>query len=415
MSLLKKIGNFFKVKENETLTNVLSQLLRPKSQQEYEKASKQFENLILRFPDEIFTLLRSKQQLQNVKPKAENLLNLLLVLHQNIENEEIADQLRQTPIYWIQNLMDENRESFRIIERMLTEPSTSSFFPSVSDVKYNLNLQQIRIDLRQKKGQDRIKQVIRRSCCRDLSLTNISFKYQTQNILKLSINIPLYMAIKKGVFPYDEQPDEVKIRFIWIYKLQNNMQNGLRLLECKNEKLKLFQMQVRQDLMHFQKFIQQQIDLLIDQYATMNSLDTLSLYEIYQEFIKASRIIDGFHRSEECEMKLDSSNKMLDEFLSFSIKLKVLNQFQFKKSIKVPTKDNPHLGPSKIPNRERASSLDKENYEPLTLQDLQSDKAFERGVAEKKFYNLPTEQSFEEGNTQSQRPMHIKGLSTFHH
>lgn len=57
----------------------------------------------------------------------------------------------------------------------------------------------------------------------------------------------------------------------------------------------------------------------------MNSLDTLSLYEIYQEFIKASRIIDGFHKSEESEMKLDSSNKMLDEFLSFSIKLKVLN------------------------------------------------------------------------------------------
>ncbi len=42
---------------------------------------------------------------------------------------------------------------------------------------------------------------------------------------------------------------------------------------------------------------------------------------------------------------------IVQDFINFSTKLRVLNQISFKKSIKVPTKQNPCMGvPLKDPN-----------------------------------------------------------------
>lgn len=87
-----------------------------------------------KYPAVVFNFLRSKENVENYHPKPEHLLNLLFTIHVNISDDSIAAQLRGPPIYWLDKLMTENKESFIIIERMICEASTSSFFPQQSPI-----------------------------------------------------------------------------------------------------------------------------------------------------------------------------------------------------------------------------------------------------------------------------------------
>ncbi|CAD8121468.1 unnamed protein product [Paramecium sonneborni] len=102
----------------------------------------------------------------------------------------------------------------------------------------------------------------------------------------------------------------------------------------------------------FQKFICIEIEKIIDQYVTLPSCDTLSLYEIYQESTKHYEVLLKFHQfastTTDIPRECHFNNVNLQEFLGFVSKLKLLNLPNFKKKIKVPNKGDPGMG---IPTR----------------------------------------------------------------
>lgn len=127
MSLLTKFTKMFKSKDE--LLESLTLLLKPKSQKDFDVACEHFGTLMKKYPAVVFNFLRSKENVESYHPKAEHLLNILFVIHANIVDESVSAQIRGPPIYWLDKLMSENKESFILIERMICEASTSSFFP----------------------------------------------------------------------------------------------------------------------------------------------------------------------------------------------------------------------------------------------------------------------------------------------
>ncbi|CAK68578.1 unnamed protein product (macronuclear) [Paramecium tetraurelia] len=253
-------------------------------------------------------------------------VNLLAAIHQQFQyNEliqEVAIKLRETKMSWVQL---EKQEWYST----QTEP----------DQQKNQQTQKILTEFEDKAQPARI-------------YAQLCYVY----LQKLAANVDLYRSVIKLNYPYITEKDyiEAKLIFLWHYKIQNLINSGSILIQF-NPNLIDIQVALYFDVWRFQKFICTEIEKIIDQYATLPNSDTLSLYEIYCESQRHYEHLNQFHQftqsitqpPPQCQI----NNTLLQEFFAFVTKLKVLNQFNFKKSIKVPNKQDPMMGiPTKNPN-----------------------------------------------------------------
>ncbi|CAD8106080.1 unnamed protein product [Paramecium primaurelia] len=151
----------------------------------------------------------------------------------------------------------------------------------------------------------------------------------------LSQNIDLYYAISFNNYPYSTKYEiDQRLKCTWIYKIQNIMNYAIQLLVYNKDYIEI-QKIIYQDMLKFHSFICQEITQVLDQYATLGRCYTLSLYEIFCESNKHYEQLKrfwkeiGLQQPEQCML----SNGLLQEFLLFVSKLKLLNQIVNKKKI----------------------------------------------------------------------------------
>ncbi|CAD8187019.1 unnamed protein product [Paramecium octaurelia] len=193
----------------------------------------------------------------------------------------------------------------------------------------------------------------------------------------LSQNIDLYYAISFNNYPYNAGYEiDHRLKCTWIYKIQNIMNYAIQLLAYNRDYIEI-QKVIYLDMLKFHSFICQEITQVLDSYATLGRCYTLSLYEIFCESNKHYEQLKrfwkeiGLQQPEQCLL----SNSLLQEFLLFVQKLKLLNQMVYKKKITVPLskikninkKMNTRRG-SQCPNEEELASVeDSETHEEVFM------------------------------------------------
>ncbi|CAD8087227.1 unnamed protein product [Paramecium primaurelia] len=366
MSLLQKFTSLFKSKDDVQYT--LQKLLKPSTTNELQVAIKGFNQILCNQPIIIFTMLRQREALVSMDPKPEHLLNLLLVIHSNISNDDICDQLRQVPIYWLDRLMTENRESFIQIERMITEQSTNSYIPQQLQQQSNQQQQnqtkgekledkrKARIEMNQKLQNPIINtETVNNADSHNLKPKMFCIIYYSF-LQKLSINQQIYQSSRKLQYPEDEQD------FIWIYKIQNVMQMGLKLLQCPQKLYRPYQLLIYQDLFYFQSFLKQELELLI------LKQNNLHIYEAFCEYQRSKQILETFEPRYEFKLNINSS--IIDDYQRNAIKQKVKSQFEEEQK-----------------RKKQLIKENQENIDQLNFQDFDSNHDYEREIIMRKFFD----------------------------
>ncbi|CAD8121469.1 unnamed protein product [Paramecium sonneborni] len=331
MSLLSKFTSIFSSSYNiqtsntplnQQLQEVLSQILKTNAKMDLKQKAELLAQFLLEKEEHIdylFSFLQTTSK--DLNPIS--VVHLLLVIHQQFQfNEliqEVAIKLRETKMPWIQ-LEKHEWQSIK------TEPDLPK-------------KQQSQIILTEFEDSTRPAAIYVQLC----------YVY----LQKLAANIDLYRAVSKFTYPYVSEKDQIepKLMFLWHYKIQNLINSGLILLQYDQNLIEI-QTALYKDVWKFQKFICIEIEKIIDQYVTLPSCDTLSLYEIYQESTKHYEVLLKFHQfastTTDIPRECHFNNVNLQEFLGFVSKLKLLNLPNFKKKIKVPNKGDPGMG---IPTR----------------------------------------------------------------
>ncbi|CAK82680.1 unnamed protein product (macronuclear) [Paramecium tetraurelia] len=331
MSLLSKFTSIFgsnyntqasDTPLNQQLQEVLTQILKANNKIDLKQKSELLAQYLLEKEEHIeylFSFLQTTSK--DLNPLS--VVHLLSVIHQQFQYNEliqdVAIKLRETKMPWIQ-LEKHEWQSTK------TEPDLPK-------------KQQSQIILTEFEDSSRPAAIYAQLC----------YVY----LQRLAANIDLYRAVSKFMYPYVSDKDQIepKLMFLWHYKIQNLINSGLILLQYDQELVEI-QTALYQDVWKFQKFICVEIEKIIDQYVTLPSSDTLSLYEIYQESTKHYEILLKFHQftqtTTEAPRECHFNNVNLQEFLGFVSKLKLLNLPNFKKKIKVPNKGDPGMG---VPTR----------------------------------------------------------------
>ncbi|CAD8173563.1 unnamed protein product [Paramecium pentaurelia] len=331
MSLLSKFTSIFgsnyntqtsDTPLNQQLQEVLSQILKTNTKIDLKQKAELLAQFLLE-KEEHIDYLFSFLQTTSKDLNSLSVVHLLSVIHQQFQYNEliqdVAIKLRETKMPWIQ-LEKHEWQSTK------TEPDLPK-------------KQQSQIILTEFEDSSRPAAIYAQLC----------YVY----LQRLAANIDLYRAVSKFMYPYVSDKDQIepKLMFLWHYKIQNLINSGLILLQYDQDLVEI-QTALYQDVWKFQEFICTEIEKIIDQYVTLPSSDTLSLYEIYQESTKHYEILLKFHQftsattaaPRECHF----NNVNLQEFLGFVSKLKLLNLPNFKKKIKVPNKGDPGMG---VPTR----------------------------------------------------------------
>ncbi|CAD8147515.1 unnamed protein product [Paramecium octaurelia] len=241
----------------------------------------------------------------------------------------------------------------------------------------------------------------------DLNITQFTYAYFSY-LQRLAANIDLYRAACRNSYPYLSDKDQVepKLMFLWHYKMQNLINSAAILLKSEMN-ISEIQKYIYFDVWRFQSFICFEVEKIIDKYITLPNSDALSLYEIYSE---SKRHYDQLMKFKDTTKRLklqipvqcQIENNELQEFLNFVSRLKVLNQMAFKKSLKVPNKQNPCMGiPQKNPqllHLRSSSGKHKNDQERLNSEESmeEKDKVIDMIECKKKM-----------------KKIHIRGQSTF--
>lgn len=99
---------------------------------------------------------------------------------------------------------------------------------------------------------------------------------------RVAANFVLYQAIQMGLAPATQDG----IKFLWLYKLQNLMSTGLKLIETIKTVLLPAQMLIYDDLVAMQNALVCEISRLVHDHRSLDRRDILSLYEIYCDTCK---------------------------------------------------------------------------------------------------------------------------------
>ncbi|CAD8071937.1 unnamed protein product [Paramecium sonneborni] len=384
MSLFSKFYSLFHSKptpninqsEQYKFQEILNQIVGSYVQFDLKQMTKQMAQLLIKNDNYIDRLFN---YLSEYKPMAgsTSLIQLLAIIHQMLHcadiTQEISIKLKDCRIQKIEQHYSDN---------LVTEPDLitrmkNDQFYTEMNVNEELNIQQF---------------------------SQAYFSY----LQRLAANIDLYRAACRNSYPYlnDKDHIEPKLMFLWHYKMQNLVNSAAVLLKSE---IHIFEIQkyIYFDVWRFQSFICYEIEKVIDQYVTLPNSDALSLYEIYSESKRHYDVLLKFKDSSkrlklQMPIQCEIDNNELQEFFNFVSRLKVLNQMTFKKSLKVPNKQNPCVG---IPQRN-----------PQLLH-LRSSSGKHRNDQER----LNSEESLEERDrvidvSESKKKIkkiHIRGQSTF--
>ncbi|CAK83025.1 unnamed protein product (macronuclear) [Paramecium tetraurelia] len=353
MSLLSKFTNLFKSKDD--VQHSLQKLLNPSTTNELQLSIKSFNQQLNNQTSAVFAILRQREALVTMDPKPEQLLNLLLVIHSNISNEEICDQLRQVPIIWLDRLMTENRESFIQIERMITEQSTNSYIPQ--------QLQQSQSQYQQhQKKEEKIEDKRKARIEMNQKLQNPILNTEAvNNADSHNLNPKIYQSINRFIKAVEIQNIQ-KMNKISFGFIRHRMQMGLKLLQCPQKLYRPYQLLIYQDLFYFQSFLKQELEVHIFKE------NNLHIYEAFCEYQRAKQIMESFEPKYKFKLNINSS--VIDDYQRNAIKQKVKSQFE--------------------EDQKRKKQLIKENQEnidQLNFQDLDSNHDFEREIIMRKFFD----------------------------
>ncbi|CAD8065164.1 unnamed protein product [Paramecium sonneborni] len=332
MSLFSKFQNLFHSKstvninqsEQNKFQEILNQIVGPYVQFDLKQMTKQMAQQLTKNDSNIDILFNYLSEYKGITGSTA-LIQLLAIIHQMFHcadiSQEVSIKLRDCRIKKIEQHYSDN---------LVTEPDLMTRmkhdqFYTEMNVSEELNISQF---------------------------TQAYFSY----LQRLAANIDLYRAACRNSYPYlnDKDHIEPKLMFLWHYKMQNLVNNATILLKSEIQ-ISEIQKYIYFDVWRFQSFICYEIEKVIDKYVTLPNSDALSLFEIYSESKRHYDLLLKFKDSAkrlklQTPVQCEIDNIELQEFLNFISRLKVLNQMVFKKSLKVPNKQNPCMGiPQKNP------------------------------------------------------------------
>lgn len=124
-------------------------------------------------------------------------------------------------------------------------------------------------------------------------------------IRKFGINIEIYHLVSKGQYPSKESKADLdrKVKFAWIFKILNLMNNAIQFLKEYDTRLHHQQLAIWNDTVTFQKFINEEIRESIQEYSLWSNLDIQSFQEIYQQSTLNAGLLKLFQESAEKTIK----------------------------------------------------------------------------------------------------------------
>ncbi|CAD8198993.1 unnamed protein product [Paramecium pentaurelia] len=293
-----------RLSQREQLMQILDNVLKPNIQYNLKEGTEILAQYLIKSEQHISTLFEFLATItfdfQPIK-----VIQLLAILHQLLSQDELSQnisiKIRTVKMPWLQNI-----GTLKGIKDKNEKCQQTSSIIQLNEIPYQTPSSQF------------------------LYVQQCYFYLQL-----LSQNIDLYYAISFNNYPYSTKYEiDQRLKCTWIYKIQNIMNYAIQLLVYNKEYIEI-QKVIYQDMLKFHSFICQEITQVLDQYATLGRCYTLSLYEIFCESNKHYEQLKrfwkeiGLQQPEQCML----SNGLLQEFLLFVSKLKLLNQIVYKKKI----------------------------------------------------------------------------------
>ncbi|CAK83531.1 unnamed protein product (macronuclear) [Paramecium tetraurelia] len=185
----------------------------------------------------------------------------------------------------------------------------------------------------------------------------IEFAQQYYSYLqRVANNMDIYYASQKMQYPYLEENQSRKIRFLWLFKLTNMINFKISMIPMIQKIIfqesdftqitKEITILIYKDCINEYLFIKKEIEEQLEQYQQQNVKDTISLYELYIQAKQITNSLKLFYNIRNHFLKYERIEKFnwlhLEKQQEKDVELyveriKLINSSQFKHTLKVPS------------------------------------------------------------------------------
>lgn len=191
--------------------------------------------------------------------------------------------------------------------------------------------------------QQRVRTEVEREFMPSAAFVQFYYSY----LQKLALNVDAYALCVRQV----GEDGGAKHAIVSLFRVQNLMQVGLKLVGATNSQMAQAQQLIYNDMATMQAYAYAELGSLLQRYSTLSTCDVLSVFEIYQDTRKCEAQLSSFLDALD-PMKLDAAHyrplpslgideQLLVDFTNFAAKLRTLATCNLKKQMRVPTKNDP--------------------------------------------------------------------------
>ncbi|CAD8176039.1 unnamed protein product [Paramecium pentaurelia] len=185
----------------------------------------------------------------------------------------------------------------------------------------------------------------------------IEFAQQYYSYLqRVANNLDIYYSSQKMQYPYIEESQSRKIKFLWLFKLMNMINFKLSMIPMIQKIIfqetdftqitKEIAILVYKDCIYEYLFIKKEVEEQLEQYQQHNVKDTISLYELYIQTKQITNSLKLFHNIRNHFLKYERIEKFSwlqvekqqeKDIELYVQRIKLINSTQFKNTLKVPS------------------------------------------------------------------------------
>ncbi|CAD8171458.1 unnamed protein product [Paramecium octaurelia] len=173
---------------------------------------------------------------------------------------------------------------------------------------------------------------------------------------RVANNLDIYYASQKMQYPYLEENQSRKIRFLWLFKLTNMINFKISMIPMIQKIIfqesdftqitKEITILIYKDCINEYLFIKKEIEEQLEQYQQQNVKDTISLYELYIQAKQITNSLKLFYNIRNHFLKYEriekfnwlQVEKQQEKDMELYVqRIKLINSSQFKHTLKVPS------------------------------------------------------------------------------
>ncbi|CAD8078560.1 unnamed protein product [Paramecium primaurelia] len=262
-------------------------------------------------------------------------LKVLYTLHMMIISEQINDENELVECFSQGKIVCQQNNNQRCIQ--------TSFINNTIGGQSNLNSNDVQMNFSE--------YPIR------FNTVEIEFAQQYYSYLqRVANNLDIYYSSQKMQYPYIEESQSRKIKFLWLFKLMNMINFKLSMIPMIQKIIfqetdftqitKEITILVYKDCIYEYLFIKKEIEEQLEQYQQHNVKDTISLYELYIQTKQITNSLKLFHNIRNHFLKYERIEKFSwlqvekqqeKDIELYVQRIKLINSTQFKNTLKVPS------------------------------------------------------------------------------